>query len=103
MDSGGCAAPSPDVGVEVWWVPQVPMTAFTLPVPDIAMGAVVCEVLARYDLFQYENKVKPDYCNAGGLRVKDEDGDRFEFDPDDEDEREYAETLIAKATEVPGG
>jgi hypothetical protein len=27
------------------------------------------DVLADYDLFQLEHRVKPDYCNAGGLNV----------------------------------
>ena len=25
-------------------------------------------VLSSYDLFQFENNIKPDYCNTGGLR-----------------------------------
>jgi hypothetical protein len=25
--------------------------------------------LARYDIFQYENNIKPDFSNAGGLLV----------------------------------
>lgn len=32
-------------------------------------------VLAEYDMFQYDNNIKPDYCNAGGLQC---------FDPDDD-------------------
>jgi hypothetical protein len=35
------------------------------------------DVLARYDMFQYKNKVKPDYSNAGGLQI-------YELDPDGE-------------------
>jgi hypothetical protein len=29
------------------------------------------EVLARYDVFQYKNKIKPDYANVGGLEIYD--------------------------------
>jgi hypothetical protein len=32
-------------------------------------------VLADYDLFQFENRIKGDYCNAGGLVVYEEDSD----------------------------
>ena len=29
--------------------------------------------LADYDLFQFDNNIKPDYCNAGGLEVFEEE------------------------------
>lgn len=51
----------------VWWVPQVPMEAFRYPVPSYAAGKLLDDALGRYDHFQFENKVKPDYCNAGGI------------------------------------
>ena len=63
--------------LQVWWVPQVPMKPFCVPVADVAMGVKMMDVLADYDLFQFKNKVKPDYCNAGGLRrwCADNDGE----------------------------
>ena len=54
--------------LQVWWVPQVPMKAFHVPVVDVAMGVKIMDTLANYDIFQFVNKVKPDYCNAGGLQ-----------------------------------
>lgn len=51
----------------VWWVPQVPMKAFVAPVKTLAEARLLLRTLARYDIFQLENKVKPDFCNAGGL------------------------------------
>lgn len=54
--------------LQVWWVPQVPMTAFEVDVDSVAEGVKLLDTLARYDQFQYEHHVKPDYCNAGGLR-----------------------------------
>jgi hypothetical protein len=92
--------PKGDYGLKVWWIPQVPMKAFEFPVPDIKTGALLCDALAKYDLFQYENRVKPDYSNAGGLRVLEEDGDWFDLDPDDEDDVEYAESLLAKRAQI---
>jgi hypothetical protein len=57
--------------LQVWWVPQMPMKAFTVDVASVAEGVKLLNTLAKYDLFQYENKVKPDYSNAGGLNVWD--------------------------------
>jgi len=55
------------IEVEFWWVPQVPMKAFTRAVATVSQGRMLEEAFALYDLFQLENRVKPDYCNAGGL------------------------------------
>jgi len=57
----------------VWWIPQLPMKAFTVDVDSVIEGVKVMDVLADYDLFQYENNVKGDYCNTGGLLMFDAD------------------------------
>ena len=62
--------------LRVWWVPQVPMPAFRQEVETVLEAKLLLHTLALYDRFQYENNVKPDYCNAGGLE---------EFDPEDDD------------------
>jgi hypothetical protein len=54
--------------LQVWWIPQVPMKSFDVDVASVAEGAKVLEVLADYDRFQLENRVKGDYSNVGGLR-----------------------------------
>ncbi len=63
--------------LQVWWVPQVPMDAFEVNVDSVAEGVKLMNVLADYDRFQYEKRVKPDYCNVGGLRrwTNDSDGE----------------------------
>lgn len=64
--------------LQVWWVPQIPMEKeFTVDVASLEEGVKVMTVLAAYDLFQYENRVKPDYSNAGGILrwCEDSDGD----------------------------
>lgn len=90
--------------LQVWWVPQVPMKAFRVPVADVAMGAKLLDVLAEYDIFQFKNNIKPDYCNAGGLQrfVEDTDGegtpgweDWYDEETGDDDLAAY---LQAKAT-----
>jgi hypothetical protein len=54
--------------LQVWWIPQIPMNAFTVDVPTVEEGGRLLRVLADYDLFQFENRIKPDYSNIGGLR-----------------------------------
>jgi hypothetical protein len=55
--------------LRVWHIPQVPMHAFRVYVESIKEAKKMIEVLAVYDLFQYEYKVKPDYSNVNGLQV----------------------------------
>jgi hypothetical protein len=45
------------------------MKAFTVDVPDLATGVLLLNTLADYDLFQLANNIKPDYANAGGIRI----------------------------------
>ena len=59
--------------LKVWWIPQLPMKAFEYPVNSVQEGFILLDALAMYDAFQFENKIKPDYCNTGGLSVFDED------------------------------
>lgn len=61
--------------LRVWWIPQIPMKPFEYPVNSPEEGAILCDVLAQYDLFQLTHDIKPDYCNAGGLQIWDKDAD----------------------------
>ena len=60
--------------LKVWWIPQVPMKAFEVEILSLAEGVKLLDVLANYDLFQFENRIKPDYCNAGGIVMLEGDG-----------------------------
>jgi len=60
--------------LKVWWIPQIPMNAFEVQVDTPREGKKLLDILANYDIFQYENNIKPDYCNAGGLSIY-EDGE----------------------------
>ena len=73
-----------DIKLRVWWIPQVPMKPFHVEVKDIEEAKKIMVVLADYDLFQYDNRVKPDYSNAGGLEVF-EDGEWTEWYSEDGD------------------
>jgi superinfection exclusion protein gp17 len=57
--------------MRVWWIPQVPGKPFHVEVSSPAEAGRLMGVLAKYDLFQFENRIKPDYCNVGGLEVRD--------------------------------
>lgn len=62
-------------GLKVWWIPQVPMSnRFEVFVSSVAEGVKFLDALASYDAFQFENNIKPDYCNVGGLMML-EDGE----------------------------
>lgn len=61
-----------DGQLKVWWIPQVPMKAFEVYVDSLKEAKLILDTLAKYDMFQYENNVKPDYSNAGGLQKWDE-------------------------------
>jgi len=56
----------------VWWIPQVPMEAFRVTVGSPKEAKNVLKILADYDTFQFENNIKPDYSNMGGLEVFEE-------------------------------
>lgn len=59
--------------LKVWWIPQVPMKPFEVQVKNLREAKLLLRVLAEYDLFQYKHRIKPDYCNAGGLQVFEND------------------------------
>lgn len=57
----------PDGSLKVWWKPQIPCASFEVVVATPYEGRKLLDILADYDIFQLEHKIKPDYCNAGGL------------------------------------
>ena len=81
--------------LRVWHIPQVPMKAFYVEVETPEEAIKVLDILADYDLFQFENRVKPDYCNAQGLEEWDEqEGEWYEwYSEDGLGIKEYREEL----------
>jgi len=58
--------------LRVWWVPQFGMgKSFYIPVTSPEEAKKVMDILGAYDAFQLENRIKPDYCNTGGLEEYD--------------------------------
>ncbi len=66
--------------IRVWWIPQVPMKAFYATVKTISEGKRLLDTLANYDAFQLENNIKPEYSNAGGLQIKNAEGEWEEYE-----------------------
>lgn len=58
--------------------PQIPCKPFTRMVRTPEEGAILAETLAYYDLFQYENNIKPDYSNSTFLEVWNADEGEWE-------------------------
>lgn len=60
--------------MRVWWCPQVGVSKnFYVPVESVEEAKKVMDILAAYDCFQYNQNVKSDYSNMGGLEVFDEE------------------------------
>lgn len=49
--------------------PQVPCKAFHVEVESVEQGLFLMETLWEYDMFQFKNKIKPDYSNATCFQV----------------------------------
>ena len=81
--------------LRVWHIPQVPMKPFYVYVQSVEEAWKVLNILWDYDIFQYENKVKPDYANASGLAYFDEaEQEWFEWTDDEGyDIREHFENM----------
>jgi hypothetical protein len=61
--------------LRTWWVAQVPGEAFHVYVKTPLEAKILLDTLALYDEFQYNENVKGDYSNAGGLSVFDANDD----------------------------
>lgn len=59
--------------LRVWWIPQVPGKPFHVEVHTPEQARKILDTLAKYDLFQLANHIKPDFSNAGGLEVFEDD------------------------------
>lgn len=91
--------------LRVWWIPQITCKPFYVDVGSLEEGVKVMDMLAEYDLFQYDNNIKPDYCNAGGLQVFDPEDDTdgpngswcdwYDEETGEDDPREFLENLQA--------
>lgn len=78
------------------------MKAFEYPVPTIEAGVMLLDVLAKYDQFQLDHNVKPDYSNVGGIGWRHEvgtDGEWQDLDPNDEFDMEEFNRFLPSSDE----
>ncbi|MFF0828780.1 hypothetical protein ACFYU8_17750 [Brevibacillus sp. NPDC003359] len=61
--------------IRVLHFPQVPCEPFIVEVKSLEEAKLLYDTLANYDLFQYENRIKPDFANATVVEQWD-DGDQ---------------------------
>lgn len=73
----------------IYWIPQIPMEPFYNDVADYRAGCLLGDILGRYDLFQYEKNVKPDYSNMGGVQWNHPILTEGEWCDMDDDDAEY--------------
>ena len=74
--------------LRIWYVPQVPMNGYYEKVDSVAEGFRILDTIYKVALFEFENRVKPDYANAGGVARFEDDGDGG-LDWFDVDEQEW--------------
>lgn len=100
--------------LRVWHIPQVPGKPFYVYTDDIREAKKIMDILATYDLFQLENRIKPDFTNVNGVQMWDEteqewidwdietEDDYFdsveEYLKDDEELNEFSEKLFGQLT-----
>jgi hypothetical protein len=71
---------------KAWYIPQVPMKAFEVEVSSAAKAQTVLNMLTDFSNFEFENNVKPDYSDAGGVEEWDETGQEwFDYEPEAEE------------------
>lgn len=73
--------------LKVFYAPQVPMKAFEVKAIDLPDAVRVLSIITNFSIFEYENKIKPDYSDYGGVVRYEADGEGgFEWCDVDQDE-----------------
>ncbi|MBB3752667.1 hypothetical protein FHT44_005179 [Mycolicibacterium sp. BK634] len=68
---------------KLWYQHQVPGPSFEQEVSDPVIGQKILDTIYDVALYQFHNKMIPDYCNMGGIVYLDEDGDWSDFHPEE--------------------
>lgn len=90
----------PGPRLKVWWIPQVPMKSFDVFVNSYAEAHVLLRALAQYDLFQLDNRIKPDFANAGGVMIDEDGSGEYTDYYEDESGREFDELTLHQCVEL---
>lgn len=67
---------------KVWYIPQIPMPAFEREYDNFETAKAVINALIGLSIFEFENRVKPDYADMAGITRR-EDGDWSDVDEDE--------------------
>lgn len=51
----------------IWHIPQIPGQAFHWSAASSAEAEKLLDLLVKYDAFQYEECIKPDYTSTSGI------------------------------------
>ncbi len=73
-----------DQKFRVWYSPQIPMPAFFYDTDSLDTARAVLDALGQFSAYEYNNGVKPDYADAGGIELWDEEYGWEEYDDYDE-------------------
>lgn len=88
--------------LQVWWIPQIPGQVFAWSVETVEQGVLLIDALSAYDEFQFANRIKPDYCNTGGLQQWCEEDRQWEDWFDDETGEDDPRAFLAHNAELTG-
>ncbi|WPH57839.1 hypothetical protein [Mycobacterium phage WXIN] len=68
---------------KIWYTHQVPGPAYEQEVESPEVGQKILDAIYAVALYQYDNKMIPDYANTGGVIYLDPDGDWIDYHPED--------------------
>lgn len=60
---------------KVWYIPQIPGKAFEREVDSLPTAVLLINAIIDFSIFEFENRVKPDYSDAAGISRWEEDGE----------------------------
>lgn len=66
-----------------WYIPQVPMAAFDYEAPTKEEATRILDAITKFSIFEYENRIKPDYSDVGGVQEL-VDGEWIDVEEEDE-------------------
>lgn len=68
---------------KIWYNHQVPGPGYEQEVPNPEIGQAILDAIYQVALYQFTNRMIPDYANAGGIVYLDEDGEWVDYHPED--------------------
>lgn len=70
---------------KAWYIPQVPMHPFEVECETAEQAWDALDLITNFSIFEFENNVKPDYSDVGGVSEWDEaDQEWNDLEPEEE-------------------